>query len=183
MRIFPDAPEGRLERVGRALLLLAAVALGVGLVAAAWRGYQLTVWTHVQGQVVRSQVIRTQNGSGVMMCSTEFEVQYPVGTTTRSFRHKDSSSSSDCAAWERRAAALPGWRMAVLYNPSHPDDAYPYGGRTVGFFAVALVMACLAVLFGITGAGLQWLGCKLAACGCPPLRSARPLLRRYDRRR
>lgn len=154
MRIFPEGAVEWLEPVGKTFCILSAFAIVVGFGVFLHRYYIWHHWPMVQGTVVESQLVRSQNDEGVTLCSAAYRVQYPVDGQLYTAEQKESSSSNDCQAWQSKVDSAKSAHWTVLYERDHPKNSYVNPGFNLDFLFLpvwCLGFAAMFTAFGVAG--------------------------------
>ena len=137
--------------IGRLFLLIAAIMT----VLAAWtlvsRVHMVRNWPVAEGVITQAELTQEYSTQGNTLCGSQFRVRYNANGKIYETEHRSTSRSNDCATWEREVAQMQGSKVAVLYDPEHPEKSYPGGGRNFGFFLAPVITGALALAFFVAG--------------------------------
>ena len=127
------------------------------LVLAGWSANrQYTImksWPTVEAEVIRSEVVRTEDSDGNVLYRPSIEFGYTVnGKEYQSFGGSHVSTSNYEATKRKLEAYHAGTRHRVWYNPADPNEIHFDVGYSFGFFFLPILLGSMGIVFTAFGA-------------------------------
>ena len=163
------ARTDRTRKLIGVILFLIGLAL---LTLAGWTGYhQHTIiksWPEVQAEVVKSELVESQDSEGKTMYSTAVEFRYTVEGKEYRTPAKSGYSTSSYEDMKIEADTFaPGTRHPIRLNPANPRDIYYNAGYTAGFFLLSIISGGLGIVFSGTSIALMVFFRPERSISCP----------------
>jgi len=118
-----NSSERLFKRCGLAMRIIAILLFLSGVAFYASRSYTLSHWARTEGRVVSAQLTREWSTNNNMLCGAAYQVAYQVSSVTYTLAARSTSSSTNCAAWERKVAEMPGSAQTIIYDPARPASS------------------------------------------------------------
>jgi hypothetical protein len=136
----------------RSFLWLGLICAAFGLFLAVRRVIALVRWSAVDGQVVGSELKRTESVDGSVMYSALITIRWTAGEreVVKTFNQWGSASSE--SFYRKKVDRYPvGSNTEVRFDPAKPTDAFLEAGYTLGFFLFPLLFTVFGSAFAILG--------------------------------
>ena len=110
-------------------------------------------WPTVEADVVRSEVVRTEDSDGNTLYRPSIEFAYSVnGKDYRSFGGSHVSTSNYEATMRKLEVYAAGSRHRIWYNPADPNEIHFDVGYNFGFFFLPILLGSMGIVFTAFGA-------------------------------